>query len=297
MSRRFEYAVIQLADVSRNERLNAALAIFSDQGLELRIPRRLEKLRALSSALDVDGVRTAISQLEDFDKELLDQGCTDIGDRIKALGALSPFKLSSPSYFVAPTQAIYEESIARLTKALIDPEPARLRPVFKRTKLLTLMKSAFRSERVLAKRGEDISAHRLVSNVVIAEGLNADFVLKNGAMHVIETVDASSDDLSVRKVVADIAVAALVLEQARMKFGENSTESRLVYDASVEAERVAMPSLEAAAHQGTRLINWASANDRNTLIDQLSSLAVPYDVKKSAKVEIHASTQHRFKLN
>jgi hypothetical protein len=297
MSRKFEYAVIQLADVSRDERLNAALAIFSDQGLELRIPRRLEKLRALSSALDVDDVRAAISQLEDFDKVLLDQGCTDVVDRIRALGALSPLKLTSPSYFVAPTQAIYEEWIVRLTKALIDPEPARLKPVFKRTKLLTMMKSAFRSERVLAKRGEDISAHRLVSNVIIAEGLNADFVLKNGAMHVIETVDASGDELSARKVVSDIAVSALVLEQARMKFGENSTESRLVYDASVEAERIAMPSLEAAAHQGTRLINWASTNDRNALIDQLSNLATPYETKKSDRPEVHASTQHRFKIN
>ena len=124
-----------------------------------------------------------------------------------------------------------------------------------------------RSERSASWQGrENLDSHRIISNYEIAEGLEADFLLKNGAMHVIETVDASDDHTSARKIVSDIAVSALVLEQARMTFGENAARSNLVYDASSTLERIATPSLDAAAHQGAVLVNWASGDDRRRYI-------------------------------
>ena len=181
---------------------------------------------------------------------------------------------------------------------LVDPEAAPAKLVKKRTKLSTAFKAALRIERVLARKGESLSAHRVVSNVQIAEGLAADFVLKNGAMHIIETVDASSDEATLRKVVSDIAVSALVLEQARMTFGASNTKARLVYDASSIMERIALPSLEAAAHQGAELVNWASHDDRRALIVQISKLADPLPTRKEIKINsLHASTQSKFSLN
>jgi hypothetical protein len=60
---------------------------------------------------------------------------------------------------------------------------------------------------------------------------------------------------SLRKAISEIGVAALVLERARMKFGDDQTHAKLVYSASLLLEKIARPSLDAAAHQGTQLIN------------------------------------------
>jgi hypothetical protein len=117
-------------------------------------------------------------------------------------------------------------------------------------------------------------------------------------MHVIETVDATSDHGSLRKTVADIAVSALVLEQARMTFGERETKAQLVYDASAAMEKLATPSLDAAAHQGAELINWASHDERRSFLVRMAQLAEPLPSKKEARLaSVHASTQGRFKLN
>lgn len=299
MSDDFEYAVIQVTDRARDERLNAGIAIFSDRGLDLRLPRKLDKLRSLSAALDLDGVRGAIGNLAALDKMLVQDGTTSVAERIQSLTNLSSFAFTVPCALTAPSAAIYEELANNLMKVLIEPEPARLKAVAKRTKLVSLVKQALRKERVLALPGEDLDAHRVLSDVQVAEGLTADFVLKNGAMHVLETVDASGDDVTPRRVVSDIAISALVLEQSRMTFGERFTNTRILYDASATAERVAMPSLLAAAHQGAELINWASIDDRNRLLATLAALAIPLEERGRRRdaLNVHASTQHRLKLN
>ncbi|TPG18514.1 hypothetical protein EAH87_10400 [Sphingomonas koreensis] len=115
-------------------------------------------------------------------------------------------------------------------------------------------------------------------------------------MHVIETVDAQGTDVSVRKLVADVAVSALVLEQARITFGEEQTNAKLVYSATSFNEGLAKPSLLAAEHQGAELINWSSLDDRTKLITEMAQLAHPLSDKRKA-FPVNSSLQHRFSLN
>lgn len=298
MSGEWDYAIIQVGDDRRGERLNAALAIFTPDGIDIRLPRRLEKLRALSAALRFDDVRSALENLSDLDRFARHSGATSPAERMKIIGEVCPFKFSSSERFVAPTKRAYEEWVSKLLIFYVEPEPDLPRKVVRRTRLTTAIKKAFRQERVLARKGEDLAAHRVVANVTIADGLAADFVLKNGAMHVIETVDASSDIISLKKAVTEIAVSALVLEQARMTFGENATHSQLIYDASAAIEKLAAPSLEAAAHQGAELVNWSSHDDRRRLLAQIAMLAEPLPSKKDAAlVGIHGGLQRRLDLN
>lgn len=298
MSRKFDYSIVQLVDAGRNERLNAALAIFSENHLEVRLPRRFDKLRAISAAMDLDDVKEALMQIPRLDKLARESGRNTVPARIEALTALTYLEFSNCAYFEASSSSIFEARVVQLMKTLIDPEPATLRFYPKKTKLVSLMKLQLRNEGVLAKKGEDLSRHRVVANVQIAEGLSADFVLKNGSMHVIETVDASDGDISPRKVVLNIALAALVLEQARMTFGQENTRSRLVYEASPEIEKVAKPSLEAAEHQGAHLVNWASERDRRLLLDDLIGLATPYDeTRRRKRPAIQSGTQRQFDIN
>ena len=297
MTRRLPYVVVRVADSVRGETLNAAIAIFDGATAEVRIPRRLDKLRAMSLAIDLDTFKQTLNRLPQIDQLITSAGKLTLDERLARLRDFTALDFSAPGWLEAATNDAFEAAVVNLLKHLVEPEPARVAPARKRTKLLSVVRRAFAAERVLAKKGEGLSSHRIVSNFEIAEGLLADFILKNGAMHIVETVDASDEHLSARKIVSDIAVSALVLEQARMTFGETQTRSRLVYDASPSLERVATPSLEAAAHQGAQLVNWASGDDRRKLLVELASLATPLETKSAAQERLTATTQGRLSLH
>jgi hypothetical protein len=166
---------------------------------------------------------------------------------------------------------------------LVEPEPAPVRPRVKRTKLFSQVKKSFHDKRVLARENEGLDSHRIVAAYKLDDGIVADMVLCNGAYHIIETVDASGDEHAFRRAVTEIAISALVLERARMRFGENSTKGRLVYITSTVLERVARPSLDVAENQGAELINWQSADDRNSFVHLLSSMATPIEQQKKKR--------------
>jgi hypothetical protein len=275
MAQLYKFAIIRIADGARGEALNVGLAIFNGDRLDVRVAKRLDKLRALSAAIDAQHVREALGALPELDAQLASAGHSSPTERAKMLANLGPLKLSELGTFVAEDVGAYETRVASTLRHLVDPEPALPRVKRRSSRLLTQLKHAFRQEKVLAQKDENLDSHRIVPAFELDEGLVADLVLKNGATHVVETVDVSTEEVSTRRAISEIAVAALVLERARMKFGEDETRSRLVYNASSNIERAAQPSLDAAAHQGAELVNWASTDERARFIHSLASIAEP----------------------
>lgn len=284
MANFYKYAIVRLApDDVRGERINVGVAVFANDGLDIHVAKRVDKVRAISSAVDAEVLRELIDNLRELDLRFTATASLDNEQRRDALARIGPLSLSQLGTFVADGADAYESRIASLMRALVDPEPAPVKMREKRSKLLTQVKQSFKRDRVLARKDEDLSSHRIVSGYELEHGLVADLVLQNGALHVVETVDASGEEETLRKAIGDIGVAALVLERARMKFGERNTKARLVYSASSALETIAQPSLEAAAHQGAELINWASADDRRRFLHNLSSLATPIERKRRVK--------------
>jgi hypothetical protein len=299
MARWYNFSIATLAaHPARNERLNVAVVVFNGSGLDVRPAKNLDKVRAISAAIDSEILRSSLFRMEQTDRILSADGFVDDAERLANLRTLSPFELAPMGRFEAPSDSAYERSIAEILAKFVEPEPAPFKKSMRRSRLLSSIKAAFKDERVLARRGEDLSAHRVVSGWQLAEGLSADLVLQNGLMHVIETVDAQSDEITARKIIQDIAVSALVLEQARMTFGESGTNARLVYSASSMREAVVTPSLRAAEHQGAKLINWASHEDRRSFISEIAFLATPIErSNKGIRPLINSGTQGRFTLN
>lgn len=284
MAHTYKFAVARLtSNDARDERLNVGIVILAGDNVDIRASKRLDKVHAMSAALDGDQVRELLENIRALDGKLRDTGSATAETRLSMLFRGGPIALSESGSFELTDEAEYEGRVAALMRTLVDPEPGRPKIHEKRSKLLTEVKIAFRRERVLAQPGENIDSHRLVPRFEIDEGLTADLVLRNGAMHVIETVDASGDREPARRAIADIGVAALVFERARMKFGEKDTKARLVYNASATLERVAQPSLKAAEHQGASLINWASLDDRGKFVDSLMGLAIPVPKKRKGR--------------
>lgn len=298
MSHCYKYAIAQFpADAIRNERLNLAIVVFEADRLDVRIPKSLDKLRAISNAINLDTVRDSLSQLVGLDDFARASYGAEIAKRMMFIEQAAPISFSAVGEFYAHDKLSYDNIVISLLTKLVEPERAPMRIIHRPTRLLREVKSAFKMERVLAKKDEGLDAHRIVSNHKVAEGLAADLILKNGAMHVVQTADASVADGSIRRSIANIAVSALVFEQARMNFGEKNTKSKLVYKASSGMESIISPSLDAAEHQGATLINWESRDDRNRFIIELSSLAEPMPKKNAVATKVHASNQPSLKLN
>lgn len=299
MSHFYKYAIAQLlANPMRGEKLNVAIIVFSADGLRFYPARNLEKIKAISAALGRDVIEQALENLVVLDKNLVSEKIYAIDERIQTLSALSALKFSPTGSFTAPDADSYESMIKRLLHQLVEPEPAirRAKPV-KKTRLLVSIKSAFRSEHILARKGEDIDSHRIVANRELAEGLSADLLLKNGAMHVVQTVDASHMDRA-KRAIQEIGISALVFEEARIQFGRESTSPRLVYSANAQLENSITPALRAAAHQGADLVNWESRDDRTRFIVDMSSLAEPIGGQQKAVFgSVHASNRDYRKLN
>lgn len=298
MARCFKFSLLAVhVPAPRDERLNVGIIVFRDSQLDVRLLRSLRKVSALSLAFNEDIVRASAQNLVTLDKHLSDPGDPP-ESRLEQLKAVSPFYLAPLAYFFAPTAATYEEEISTILRTFVEPEPAlRSAGKGKATALAAALRKSFRNDRILAAKGEDLNAHRVVTNVELATGLIADFVLKNGAMHIFETVDASSENSSVLAIAKNVGLAAITIEQARICYGNSITVARLVYQTNAQTEALVAPALHAAEHQGVELVNWASTDDQIKLRTTVSSLATPLPRKQRGGLPINASTQPRFAIN
>lgn len=299
MGNLYKYAVLKFGSHPvRGESLNVGIVVITDESIDVRLTRRLNKLHSISAALDLDAIRNSLLRIEEFDNIARDEGAESMEARLSRISQIAGIQFSNPSVFDAASIDGYEQSVARILKNLVDPEPApRLIPRKRPTALKSSLLKTLKADNILAKKGEDLSSHRVVANYTIVEGIEADLMLKNGSMHVFETVDATSETLTARKIISDIAVATIVFEQAKMTFGEQQTSTKLIYQASVSAENAAAPALSAAEHQGAELVNWESQEARVKFLLQLNKLAEPFEDANDRAIRIHASAQHKFSIN
>lgn len=283
MAHFYDFAVIRLAPGdARDERLNIGALVFKQDGLDIRLTRRLEKVRAISAALDQRTLQDVIGQFSTIDQFARESGCQDGVSRHRMLSRIGILSLSGLGK-VDATPALYEERLESILRNLVEPEPQAKRIREKRSSLLTQVKKAFQQERVMARKGETLEDHRILPRFEVGEGLVADLVLKNGVYHVVETVDVSRDDDSLRKAIGEIGISSLTLESARLRFGKQQTKARLVYSASAYTERHAKAALDAAVSQGCELINWGSDKDRERFVSSLVQLATPLPTRHRAR--------------
>jgi hypothetical protein len=297
MANSYKFGIIRFTSHPiRGESLNIGLVVETEGGLITRYPARLDKLRAISAALDIPALEHDLRELPIF---MLGLGQTQLEAQsfARALSSFSSFEIGQRGEISAAPE-LFEAQIADLMSRYVLPEPAIVKSVRKPvTKLRRTIRDALKSERILARPSEGLESHRVVFQHKISEGIVADFVLRNGAMHVVESIDVSSENVSLHRALVDIAMSALTFEHARIEFSNQEVKPRLVYQASVEVENSLRPSLYAAEHQGAEIVNWSSQDDRNKLLVELSSLASSFDERKRHPSLFHASTLPSQKLN
>ncbi|HWV61499.1 MAG TPA: DUF3037 domain-containing protein, partial [Sphingopyxis sp.] len=102
MNHSSKFSVIQfVAHPIRNERINVGIVIFSDDGIDVRISKRLERVRSLSAAIDIDQIRQSIIGLREIDAHARSTGCFSENERLESFSSFSSFEFSPMGAFDA----------------------------------------------------------------------------------------------------------------------------------------------------------------------------------------------------
>ncbi|PKB19188.1 hypothetical protein B0I00_1418 [Novosphingobium kunmingense] len=298
MAKSCKFAVIKFAShAQRDERLNVGLLVDRDGVLEVFHSNKLDKLRAISAAIEPADIISDIVELPDLANKLGGRPFEN-SKVLENLSNLTSFSFVQQGSFDCSTNEIYLYCVSDLLRRYVEPEPAVLRPVKKRSsKLRQDIRKALLSEKIMARREEGLDSHRVIYKHELSQGVVADFVLQNGAMHVVESVDATSDSVSLHRCLYEIAMSALTFEHARINFENQHVRPRLIYSSNAEIEAAISPSLYAAQHQGAEVINWESAEQRAKFITNFVSLAEPVDTAETRPSLFHASALPTRKLN
>lgn len=298
MQKSYKFGVIKyLSHSMRGETLNVGLLVKTDNGFIVRGSSRLDKLRAISAAIDPSEVNRDINDLPEIIGKF--GGCPlDDETSRRRLSQFTNFQFVYQGSFEASTKILAENCLNDLMARYVDPEPAVAKPIRKRaTRLRNDIRSALKMEKILARPSEGLESHRVIYRHPLAQGVIADFVLQNGAMHVVESVDATSETVSLQRCLYEIAMSTLTFEHARINWENIGVKPRLIYHASHELSKALTPSLYAAQHQGAEVINWESDEERVKFLTTLASLANSTEQKETTPSLFHASALPLRKIN
>lgn len=188
MAHTFDYSIIRVEpDPRRGERVNVGVIVFKNGELDIRVVET-KKATAIAS-IDWD---THIQQFSTFLKEnaSLAETPQDLVSLVK--GVANQISMTNTGWFEASGAEDYEKEISRIISTLIKrPAPPRRH---RESGIASKIAAEFRTARILASKGEDIGSGNVVRNYVVDDraGLKADFALKNGCLHLAETVDLTT---------------------------------------------------------------------------------------------------------
>ena len=265
------YVVLRAcSDQARGEQLNAGIVLFTPEGPLVSIGRDKARLKALHpdfAALGVDGWA-----------EGLQHALRSLGQSAEQQQALlqicaHPFKVDTEHGMTMLNLDDPRETLDKLMAWLVDV-PVRtlhaLRAEKKKrpTRLQAEIAIWLRSAKLLSTKVEDLSKGRVVLNYPIdpAADLYTDFALRNGELHVIETLDLRGVDRLTPTLRGDAAIKGLTLDEA----GDKIKGKRLaVFSASDYT--VSKPAIWMFSRSADVVLNMHDETDRRSFADFISA--------------------------
>lgn len=263
-----QFLVLAAALPIRGERINLGMAVCQAGGWRVRIhPDAYTRLRNLHpdfASLDLTNwareTDEMLARLKEI--ELQRHWLETAGGPVVVNGGGSLFHLEVEEQQTA-LDKLFDDLVGR-------PPSTRRRPRKSvESRLYGEVKRWFRSARVFSPRIEDINRHKIVPGypVSVADNLFAEFALKNGVLHVVETIDLRGADKLTASRFGNVAAKALVLDQTRQTLGKSS--QRLVVTAASDYKAVS-PAISLIHKYADDVIAYESDEDRQRLADFLA---------------------------
>lgn len=255
----------------RGERLNVGLLVTNPEGkFEVRLHVMRDRLAALDPNL------TAI-QWEDWAKhakESIDQLPEELALAWIERG-LSPVQADvHDGVFVASSAAEFEVQVQMLLERLVVKPSRQFRAPRSKgkqsTQLQAQFKNWFKSAQILGRTMEDISRRQIVQEYPVSLETDsfADFAFKNGALHILETLDLRGVDHLTPRLRNQAAFKSIVLDQASAVTTGGGQRIAVVAASDYGSVKPAIRLIERSADD---LISMDSPNDVQRLVEHLTA--------------------------
>lgn len=262
-----KYSVLRYAPYSnRAEHVNVGLLVLLPTGeVRAHIASNLKKVQVFDPCVNLDKIREMEKGLPLFAMERK-WNHEALFAELQGLGMVTPFP--TPSIFAFDGELEYEAIIAGALSSLVEPRKKgrSLRdPV---SRLFLDVKSTFSQFNWLGKNADEINNHLIVPRfpVSVEEGVTAEFALRNGKLHIIETVDFRPGNLHAKRQEA--MSKALVFDLAA-QIEKSSVTSYVITAGSRQPEAKHIVNL--LTRYSTNMIAWESPEDTSRLMDMLEA--------------------------
>ncbi|MDD2749815.1 DUF3037 domain-containing protein [Acidithiobacillus sp.] len=236
------------------------MVLLPDGSVRVHVSPNLRKVKGIDPAADIDGIRNTEATIPEFIKKMgwsgesIFQNLQDWG-RVVPHSNVSQFIFNLPEEYDQRVQSILDSLVVPRRSSSIQREPI--------SRLFMDVKKVFYTYDWLGKFSDDINKHLIVPRYPVSErdGLKAEFALRNGSLHIIETVDFRADNFGAKRQEA--MSKALVFDLAA-KIEGKSVCSYVVTAGSHSSQ--AKPITNLLSHYTTNILSWESPEDMNFLI-------------------------------
>lgn len=245
---------------NRTEHVNVGILVHDGQHRwRVHVASDLRKLRAFDPSMSPHAVH---AWEQDIPRLL--QGSAD-GDFTQAVRQLRAFGYTiaqdvEPGSFVYQNEAEYVRRVADVMRAQVLPLSAPRKGREPASRLHHDLRESFKARGWLGKR---IDAHEIVEHYPIGPLVEAEFALRNGVLHVLQTVDLRSGETSTKK--REVRAKALALDMAR-----ESERDAMTYAVMAGADSALSEDVQALLQRySKRVWRWESRDDINEMLDTL----------------------------
>ena len=242
----------------RAEHCTVGVLVFAQDGkARVHLAHNLKKVKALDPQANIENLRESLHALV---KEINDKpGAWDAFKSGVAGLRFSP----NTGFFAYASPDEYERQVQWLLQTAAEPRSAQPRKVYQpKSRLFVELKSTFKNYGWLGDKHEDIEDHKIVTRypVVADEDLSAEFAMKNGHLHLLETVDFRAGAGSAKRMEA--RGKALVFDAAK----EQDTKTQCTVVVAAEDYSDIKKSMNLLKRYADRLAVYESATDMQSLL-------------------------------
>ncbi|KAF3999190.1 DUF3037 domain-containing protein [Glaciimonas immobilis] len=268
----YYFSVLRVVpNVMRGERVNVGLVVFHPGGHDVTIHLHIikDRLRALDPNLSAIKWDAWAMQA----KESLT--AIPVENRVHFLQtAFSPITTDTQTgWFKATSEEEVQDNIDGLLKRLVV-SPQRVirienKGLPRTTKLQAELKNWFKAQKIMGKNMDDLSRSQIVSEypVSLETDSYADFAFKNGALHVMETMDLRGVNYLSARLRNQAAFKSIVLDQAR-EVTQGGGQRIAVVSASDYS--LVKPAIKMIERNADDVISMESQEDIDRLIRRLT---------------------------
>ena len=242
----------------RSEHVHIGIVVFCHDGeTRVHLGANLRKMKALYPRADMDVIR---SWEKELNSTLHKSSYQDTAAHLAMLG--NDWRLGETvGKFLYDDENDYLVRVRSALRNLVDPIEPR-RPTRESTSRLFLdLKKTFSFHHWL---GKDINAHQIVPRFPVGPEVNAEFALKNGRLHVIESLDLRVSNPYAKRTEAQ--AKALAFDMAR-RLDKHAASYAVMAGLS---SPIAEGTRELLSAYADRVYAWESPSDMSDLFESVA---------------------------